>query len=120
MTQILFEKYGRTPAVSTIVKSFYKQVMAQSQLRGYFSGVPLERLIEHQIAFVSVAMGEEASAYTGRDIADAHRNLRVSKGDFDLVASLFERSLREAQLETADVMTIMNKISMLRAQVVAE
>lgn len=118
MSQTLFEKYGRTPAIATIVKSFYKQVLAQQQLRGYFTSVPIERLIEHQIAFVSVAMGESPLAYTGRALDDAHRSLRVTEADFDLVAMLFQRSLQEAQLEPADILTIVDKIKALKAMVV--
>ena len=119
MSPTLFEKYGRTAAIATIVKSFYRQVMAQQQLRGYFSGVPLEKLIEHQIAFVSVAMGEDASAYTGRGVGEAHRNLRVTESDFDLVVSLLERSLQGAGVEPADITTILGKISVLKGQIVS-
>ncbi|MEY3720160.1 MAG: hypothetical protein RL618_679 [Pseudomonadota bacterium] len=119
MSQTLFEKYGRTPAISVIVKSFYKQVMAQQQLRGYFSGVPLEKLIEHQIAFVSVAMGEDASAYTGRNMADAHRHLRVTEADFDLVVHLFGQTLKDGGIEPADIAVILDKVSALKSQIVS-
>ena len=118
MQQTLFEKYGRTPAVSSIVRAFYKRVTAHDQLSGYFAGVPLERLIEHQIAFVSVAMGEEISAYTGRDMADAHMNMRVTGEHFDLVMSLLETTLQEAQIEPADAALIMGKVGSLKSTIV--
>jgi hemoglobin len=117
--QTLFEKYGRTPAVAAIVRAFYKRVLAQDQLSGYFAAVPFERLIEHQIAFVSVAMGEEASAYTGRDMAEAHRNLQVTGEHFDLVMSLLETTLQEAQIEPADVALIMGKVGALKSTIVS-
>ncbi len=119
MSQTLFEKYGRTPAVAAIVRAFYKRVMMNAQLRGYFADVPLERLIEHQIAFVSVAMGESPAAYTGRSMADAHTDMRVTATSFDLVMSLLEQTLQEAGVEPQDVTTIMDKVAQLRSQIVS-
>ena len=119
MGQTLFEKYGRTPAVASIVRSFYKYVMAHPQLRGYFSSVPLERLIEHQIAFVSVAMGEDPSAYTGRSMEEAHMSMRVTAEVFDLVIAMLERALRESQIEPADVDTIISKVTLFKSQIVS-
>lgn len=119
MTQTLFEKYGRTPAVASIVRAFYKRVTSHDKLSSYFAGVPLERLIEHQIAFVSVAMGEETSAYTGLDMSVAHRNMRVTGEHFDLVVSLLETTLQEAQIEPADVLLIMGKVGALKSTIVS-
>jgi hemoglobin len=117
--QSLFEKYGRTPTVSAIVRAFYKRVLAQDQLSGYFAAVPLEQLIEHQIAFIAVAMGEETSAYTGRDMAEAHETLRVTGEHFDLVMSLLETTLQEAQIEPADVALMMGKVGALKSMIVS-
>lgn len=119
MGQTLFEKYGRTPAVASIVRAFYKRVTAHDQLSGYFAGVPLEKLIEHQITFVSVAMGEEISAYKGRTMADAHRGLRVTGEDFDLLMSLMETTLQEAQIEPADISLIVSKVGALRSTILS-
>lgn len=119
MTQTLFEKYGRTPAVAAIVRSFYKRVMTNPTLRPYFSEVPLERLIEHQIAFISVAMGEDPSAYTGKSMADAHRNMHVSAEAFDLVMAVLEQTLQESQIEAPDIAIILSGMRTMKTQIVS-
>ncbi len=119
MTQTLFEKYGRTPAVAAIVRTFYKRVTMHEQLRDYFTSVPMERLIEHQIAFVSVAMGEDPKAYTGRDMGEAHQAMRVTGEAFDLVMALLEETLHEAKVEAPDVAAIMAKVGGLKATIVS-
>ena len=41
----LFEKYGGFATVSTIVRQFYKDVVASPNLEGYFENVNMESLI---------------------------------------------------------------------------
>ena len=47
MAQTLFDKYGGVPAVTAIVRDFYKRVMKRPNLRRYFIDVKMEDLILH-------------------------------------------------------------------------
>ena len=118
MALTLFDKYGGIPAVTEIVRDFYKRVMRRPNLRRYFVNVPLENVIHHQIAFVSMVMGKTPHDYSGRSMKEAHRGLGITSTSFELAAQLLSDTLGDAQVEQADVDAIMQKVASLRADIV--
>lgn len=53
----LFSRLGGKPAVETVVTEFYKRVLADRQLKGFFQGKDMQALYKHQVAFISQALG---------------------------------------------------------------
>ncbi len=118
MEQTLFDKYGGVPVVTEIVRDFYKRVMKRPNLRRYFLNVPLERLITHQIAFVSMAMGKTPHDYVGRSMREAHQNVGITSASFDLTADLMRDALVAAQVSPEDIATILAKIASYKQEIV--
>ncbi len=118
MAQTLFDKYGGVPAVTVIVRDFYKRVMRRPNLRRYFVNVSLENLILHQIAFVSMAMGKTPHDYAGRSMREAHRGIGVTTASFDLVADLLADALTAGGVEPDDVTGIIATVNTLRPDIV--
>lgn len=118
MEQTLFDKYGGIPAVQEIVRDFYKRVLRRPNLRRYFTGVDQERLIRHQAAFVSLAMGKMPSNYVGRNMRDAHAGLGVTPASFDLVVELLCDAMRSAGVESGDIAQIASKINRYKDDIV--
>ncbi len=118
MAQTLFDKYGGVPAVTVIVRDFYKRVMRRPNLRRYFVNVSLENLILHQIAFVSMAMGKTPHDYSGRSMREAHRGIGVTTASFDLVADLLADALTAGGVEPDDVTGIIATVNTLRPDIV--
>lgn len=50
----LYDKYGDSATVSQVVTGFYGDVMHRQHLRAYSEGVPMAKLIEHQVRFMSM------------------------------------------------------------------
>ena len=113
MSQTLFDKYGGVPVVTRIVRDFYKRVMRRPNLRRYFEEVPLERLIHHQIRFVSMAMGKPPLNYSDAGLHAAHASKGITKASFDLMIALFIDALAEEEIEADDIKRI---VSVLRAR----
>ena len=120
MAQTLFDKYGGVPAVTAIVRDFYKRVMKRPNLRRYFIDVKMEDLILHQIAFVSMAMGKTPAHYAGRSMSDAHAGLRITAASFDLTVDLLKDTLVAAEVEPEDVDTIVQTVNKLKGQIVGQ
>ncbi len=120
MEQTLFDKYGGVPAVTTIVRDFYKRVMKRPNLRRYFVDVPMESLILHQIAFVSMAMGKTPHDYAGRSMSSAHAGLRITDASFDLAVDLLKDSLVAASVDPADVDTVLRTVNSLKRDIVGQ
>ncbi len=116
--QTLFDKYGGVPVVTEIVRDFYKRVMRRPNLRRYFVNVPLENVIHHQIAFVSMVLGKTPHDYSGRSMREAHRGIGVTSASFELAAQLLSDTLVSAEVEPADIDAIMAKVASLRADIV--
>ena len=118
MAQTLFDKYGGVPAVTEIVRDFYKRVMRRPNLRRYFLNVTLENVIHHQIAFVSMVMGKTPHDYAGRSMKEAHRGIGVTGTSFDLAAQLLTDALTNAEVDPADIDQIMVMVKKLRSEIV--
>jgi hemoglobin len=118
VSQTLFDKYGGVPVVTEIVRDFYKRVMRRPNLRRYFANVPLENVIHHQIAFVSMVLGKTPHDYSGRSMREAHRGIGVTAASFELAAQLLSDTLVSAEVEQADIDAIMAKVASLRADIV--
>lgn len=115
----LFEKYGGFATVSTIVRQFYKDVVASPNLKGYFENVNMESLIDHQTKFISHALGGPAE-YTGRTLANSHRGLKITNADFDEVAEILQDVLEDVGMEEEDVITVMGIVASTRSAIVEE
>lgn len=115
----LFEKYGGFATVSTIVRQFYKDVMASAQLKPYFENVNMENLIDHQTKFISHALGGPAE-YTGRSLENSHRGLKITNADFDEVAEILQDVLEDVGMEEEDVTTVMGIVASTRPMIVEE
>ena len=120
MEPTLFDKYGGVPTVTAIVRDFYKRVMKRPNLRRYFVDVPMESLIMHQVAFVSMAMGKTPHDYAGRSMSSAHAGLRITEASFDLAADLLKDSLDSAKVEQQDVDAILKTVNSLKRDIVGQ
>ena len=113
MAQTLFDKYGGVPVVTRIVRDFYKRVMRRPNLRRYFELVPLERLIHHQIRFVSMAMGKPPLNYSDAGLHAAHAARGITDASFELMIALFTDALHAEEIEPDDITQI---VAVLRAR----
>ena len=98
----IFERIGGTETVRAVVDDFYRRVLADEALAPAFAGVDLDRLRQHQLAFLATALGAE-STYLGRSMQAAHRGLNITRRHFAGVAAHLHEALRgrvgEEQIE---------------------
>ena len=50
----LFDKYGGVPTITEVVRAFYKKVLGHPDFKQYFENIDMEKLIMHQIEFISL------------------------------------------------------------------
>ena len=119
MKENLFHKYGGTATVAAIVQEFYDEVLETPELSHFFQGVSMERLIEHQVKFLSHVLGGPAN-YQGRSLRAAHHGLKIDSASFERVASILCDVLRDAGMTSEDVQTVLTIVDSTRAEIVSE
>lgn len=101
MPGTLLESYGGLPFVSRLVMDFYDRVQETDRLNGYFTGIDMRRLVDHQAKFISTLLGGPIS-YSDEMLAEIHAGLDISDADFDVMIGLLEETLAKFDLNNAD------------------
>lgn len=118
MDGTLFLKYGGTPLLQDIVDDFYSKAVQHEALKHYFAGHDIERLKNHQAAFLAVLMGAPPALYTGRGMKEAHEQLKVTEEAFNVVASILRESLGDGGMEENDVALMLESLEGFRGDLV--
>ncbi|MDR7277571.1 group I truncated hemoglobin [Catenuloplanes atrovinosus] len=115
----LYESIGGEPAVRAAVAEFYRRVVADPELAGYFAGVDLARLKAHQRAFLATAVGGPG-AYHGRSMTDAHAGLGITGAAFDAVVAHLAAALTTLGVPEPEIARIAATLAPLRADIVED
>jgi len=112
-----YERIGGGPAVKELVDQFYERVLADRRLARYFT-TDMRRLKWHQATLLASLLGGP-DAYQGRELAAAHRGLRIRRRHYGRVASHLDRTM-EAMRIPGDVATsVAATVAAVRDQIVA-
>ncbi|MCF6325231.1 MAG: group 1 truncated hemoglobin [Gammaproteobacteria bacterium] len=97
MSQSVYEKIGGDAAVNAAVDLFYRKVLADDRINGFFDGTDMEKQAAKQKAFLTMALGGPNN-YTGEDMRKGHAHL-VERGlndsHFDAVMENLGATLKE-------------------------
>ena len=107
----LYEQLGGQPAVDLAVDSFYRKVLTDDRVKGFFDGIDMDKQMAKQKAFLTMVFGGPNN-YTGKDLRRAHEKL-VARGladaHFDAITAHLRATLRELAISEdtiADVLII--------------
>jgi truncated hemoglobin YjbI len=78
----------------------------------------MEKLIDHQVQFLSVVLGKPAKTYTGRELANAHHPLNISDAEFDEIGRLLVNTLKTGGVTIDDIKLIMGVVLEIRDEIV--
>jgi len=117
VTDTLYNKLGGAATVTSIVRDFYERVCADTELQTYFVGVDMNGLIEHQIDFISAALGGPVERESF-DLEEAHRGLGIDDRAYDMVVGHLAAAVGAFDPSPGDVKTILDLVESLREQVV--
>lgn len=116
-TETLYNKYGGTPTVSSVVHQFYVKVLRSELLQPYFEGVNMEKLMKHQIDLFSFVMGAPIQ-FDLTVLKRSHAHLKITPAAFDEVASLLQETLEDVGMSSPDVEKMMAIVGSTRGDIV--
>jgi len=79
MTSI-YEKIGGEPAMNAAVDLFYRKVLSDDRVNGFFDGIDMENQAAKQKAFLTMATGGPNN-YTGKELREGHKNIKDKEGN---------------------------------------
>ena len=113
----LFDKLGGTAAVEVVVKEFYERVLSDGELKGYFANTNMDRQIQQQIKFLSMALGGP-NDYDGRPMREAYEHIGITDHHFDLVAQHLVAALQWGGVCENDINEVVAIVAPLKKQIV--
>lgn len=115
----LFERLGGANAVNAAVDIFYRKMLNDPRVSGYFDDVDMDRQIAKQKAFLTMTFGGPNN-YSGKDMREAHKHL-VSRGlnssHVDVVIEHLGGTLKELGVPDADIAEVAKIAEGARAHV---
>ena len=113
----LFEKYGGFATISKLVSELYDELIENEITAPYFDRADLKSLMDHQVKFLSQALGGPEQ-YTGRAMTAAHTGLKISSPAFDEVAKTVQMVLEDNQVEEEDITHIIGMLASFKDDIV--
>ncbi|OBB27775.1 hemin receptor [Mycolicibacterium peregrinum] len=91
----LYDQIGGGEALETVVEDFYRRVLADDELAGFFTGTNMARLKGKQVEFFAAALGGPVP-YSGAPMRQVHQGRGITMHHFKLVAGHLSDSLASA------------------------
>ncbi len=113
----LFERLGGEAMMAAVVEEFYARMTADTEVSQWFRGIDLERLKEHQRAFLAVGFGGP-ERYTGRGMRKAHAGLGITDEAYTRAIEHLAGAMTDLGVEPALVEEASRHIERLRAAIV--
>jgi len=101
----LYQRIGGDAAVDAAVDIFYRKVLADERINGFFDDVDMDGQIAKQKAFLTMAFGGPNS-YNGKDMREGHKHLvarGLNEGHFDAVVENLATTLTELGVNSGDI-----------------
>jgi hemoglobin len=108
----IYEQVGGAEALEGVVEDFYRRVLADDQLAGFFTGTNMARLKGRQVEFFAAALGGPES-YTGAPMRQVHQGRGITRHHFNLVAGHLSDTLTAAGVPEPLVTQILGAIAPL-------
>lgn len=102
-TSSLFEQIGGEAAVNAAVDIFYRKVLLDERINGFFVDVDMVRQAAKQKAFLTMAFGGP-NHYTGQDMRQGHAHLLkmgLNDSHVDAVVEHLRATLMELAVDPA-------------------
>lgn len=108
----IYDKIGGHEALEVVVEDFYAHVLADEQLKGFFTGTNMSRLKGKQVEFFAAALGGP-EPYTGASMKQVHQGRGISMLHFTLVAGHLSDALAAAGVPSEIVTDILGALAPL-------
>jgi hemoglobin len=113
----LYERLGGEAAVSAVVDDFVMRVAADTRINGKFARSNVERVKFHLKEQVCAATGGPCQ-YTGLSMGAAHKNMKVTEGEFNALVEDLVATLDKFNVPAQEKGELLSALGGLKSQIV--
>lgn len=107
---ILFERVGGEQVIAKLINQFYDRVVADPELKPFFTDTSMDKLRRMQREFFSAAL-DGPITYTGKPLSHIHHGRGITKHHFALYAGHLLETLQGLEIDDQDVQDIISRIN---------
>ena len=113
----LYERLGGHDAINAVVDDFVARCAADNRINGKFARTDIPRLSQMLKDQVCNASGGPCT-YAGRSMADTHRGMAVTAGEFDALVGDLVATLNQFNVPEAEQSELLGILGPLRGDIV--
>jgi len=113
----LYERLGGLDAIKAVVGEFAARVLADERVNKKFTRTDAPRLTLHLVEQVCAATGGPCQ-YTGNNMKKAHKNMKVTAGEFDALVEDLVKALDKFNVPEAERKELLGALAPMKADIV--
>ena len=117
--QTLFERVGGKEAIRGLIDEFYDRVVADPELKPFFTNTSMEKLRRMQFEFFSAAL-DGPILYTGRPLSHVHHGRGITKHHFTLYVGHLIDTLRDHGINEQEVNDLVGRIGTYSGEITGD
>ena len=108
--ETLFDRIGGDQAIAELIHQFYDRVVADPELKPFFTQSSMEKIRRMQREFFSAALDGPIS-YTGKPLGHVHHGRGITKHHFALYVGHLILTLEGLDIDEQDVQDVISRIN---------
>ena len=116
-TKSLYERLGGLDAIKAVVGEFAARVLADERVNKKFTKTDAPRLTLHLVEQVCAATGGPCQ-YTGNNMKKAHKNMKVTAGEFNALVEDLVKALDKFNVPEAEKNELLGALAPMKADIV--
>ena len=108
--ETLFDRIGGDQAIAELIHQFYDRVVADPELKPFFTHASMKKLRRMQREFFSAALDGPIS-YTGKPLGHVHHGRGITKHHFALYVGHLILTLEGLGINEQDVQDVISRIN---------
>ena len=113
----LYERLGGADAISAVVDDFAGRVLKDDKINKKFAKSDAPRLVFHLKQQVCAATGGPCT-YTGKSMKDAHKNMKVTEGEFNALVGHLVDTLKKFNVPEPEQKELLGALGGMKDQIV--
>jgi hemoglobin len=117
MKKSLYDRLGGLPAIKAVIDDFTGRVASDDRINKKFGKSDIARVKLHLVEQVCAATGGPCT-YTGLDMKKAHKNMKVTEGEFGALVEDLVTTLDKFNVPQAEKDELLGILGPLKSQIV--